>query len=158
MNNPRQSHSLLYTKVPYTRPRRRFLLGFLIKSNQTLLQGLLTSTKNANWIAEESVKLIKKIIDPDRIINFSHCLDKLNDHSLVAEIQTYLKAKNLTDTTLEPYQCSALSFVLLTSGDVLEDFDFKAYRDSIERLSCHEDLQECHVSTVILVLGGIYDI
>uniref|UniRef100_A0A3B3RB17 NACHT domain-containing protein n=1 Tax=Paramormyrops kingsleyae TaxID=1676925 RepID=A0A3B3RB17_9TELE len=66
-----------------------------------------------------------------KIINFFHCLNELNDHSLVAEIQTYLKARNLTDTKLEPYQCSALSFVLLTKEDVLEDFDFKAYGDAI---------------------------
>nr|XP_023685248.1 NACHT, LRR and PYD domains-containing protein 3-like isoform X1 [Paramormyrops kingsleyae]XP_023685249.1 NACHT, LRR and PYD domains-containing protein 3-like isoform X1 [Paramormyrops kingsleyae]XP_023685250.1 NACHT, LRR and PYD domains-containing protein 3-like isoform X1 [Paramormyrops kingsleyae]XP_023685251.1 NACHT, LRR and PYD domains-containing protein 3-like isoform X1 [Paramormyrops kingsleyae]XP_023685252.1 NACHT, LRR and PYD domains-containing protein 3-like isoform X1 [Paramormyro len=113
----------------------RFLLGFSLESNQTLLEGLLTSTRNANWSAKVTVKYIKKTIKvdypPDRIINFFHCLNELNDHSLVAEIQTYLKARNLTDTKLEPYQCSALSFVLLTKEDVLEDFDFKAYGDAI---------------------------
>uniref|UniRef100_A0A3B3RDC1 NACHT domain-containing protein n=1 Tax=Paramormyrops kingsleyae TaxID=1676925 RepID=A0A3B3RDC1_9TELE len=99
----------------------RFLLGFSLESNQTLLEGLLTSTRNANWSAKVTVKYIKKTIKvdypPDRIINFFHCLNELNDHSLVAEIQTYLKARNLTDTKLEPYQCSALSFVLLTKED-----------------------------------------
>ncbi|XP_048845776.1 protein NLRC3-like isoform X2 [Brienomyrus brachyistius] len=119
----------------------RFILGLSLESNQTFLQGLLMLTGNANWTAEDTVKNIKKMIkedfSPDRIINLFHCLNELNHPSLVKDIQTYLKTRNPTGTKLKAHQCSALAFVLLMSGEVLDDFDLKTYNASdlgLERL------------------------
>ncbi|KAI4873722.1 hypothetical protein NFI96_000462 [Prochilodus magdalenae] len=72
----------------------RFLLGLSLESNQTLLRGVLTQTGNRYYNKEELVKYIKQKIrenpSPEKTINLFHCLNELNDHSLVQEVQTYL--------------------------------------------------------------------
>ncbi|KAL0174848.1 hypothetical protein M9458_030816, partial [Cirrhinus mrigala] len=69
----------------------RFLLGFSLESNQTLLRGLLMQTEDHSDSKERIVKFIKKMIkenpSPEKSINLFHCLGELNDHSLVEEIQ-----------------------------------------------------------------------
>ncbi|KAI4871949.1 hypothetical protein NFI96_009777 [Prochilodus magdalenae] len=75
----------------------RFLLGLSLESNQTLLRGALTQTGNSSYNKEEIVEHIKKKIrenpSPEKTINLFHCLNELNDHSLVQEVQTYLKKR-----------------------------------------------------------------
>ncbi|XP_076849556.1 NLR family CARD domain-containing protein 3-like [Brachyhypopomus gauderio] len=72
----------------------RFLLGLSLESNQILLQGLLTQTERSPHSKEETVKYIKEKIrenpSPEKSINLFHCLNEMNDHSLVQEVQTYL--------------------------------------------------------------------
>ncbi|KAI4890337.1 hypothetical protein NFI96_001130 [Prochilodus magdalenae] len=72
----------------------RFLLGLSLESNQTLLRGALTQTGNSSYNKEEIVEHIKQKIrenpSPEKTINLFHCLNELNDHSLVQEVQTYL--------------------------------------------------------------------
>ncbi|KAI3352607.1 hypothetical protein L3Q82_005542 [Scortum barcoo] len=69
----------------------RFLLGLSVQTNQTLLRGLVTHTGSVSQANEETVKYIKERISenlsPERNINLFHCLNELNDRSLVEEIQ-----------------------------------------------------------------------
>uniref|UniRef100_A0A4W5QVD7 NACHT domain-containing protein n=1 Tax=Hucho hucho TaxID=62062 RepID=A0A4W5QVD7_9TELE len=118
----------------------RFLLGLSLESNKTHLHGLLTqtSTRSSSLGHEETVKYIKKkirnISSPERCINLFHCLNELNDHSLVEEIQSYLRSGSLSEPNLSPAQWSALVFVLLTSEKELDVFDLKKYSRSEEGL------------------------
>ncbi|XP_076835974.1 NACHT, LRR and PYD domains-containing protein 12-like isoform X2 [Brachyhypopomus gauderio] len=115
----------------------RFLLGLSLKSNQTLLRGLLTQTGSSSLSKEETVKYIKDKINenlsPEKSINLFHCLNELNDHSLVQEVQTYLRRgvnSCLHGASLSPVHWSALVFVLLDSEDELDEFDLSKYDPS----------------------------
>uniref|UniRef100_A0A8C7HQL1 NACHT domain-containing protein n=1 Tax=Oncorhynchus kisutch TaxID=8019 RepID=A0A8C7HQL1_ONCKI len=116
----------------------RFLLGLSLESNQKHLRGLLTKTRSSSQSHEETVKYIKEKIrenpSPERSINLFHCLNELNDHSLVEEIQRYLRSGSLSEPNLSPAQWSALVFVLLTSEKELDVFDLKKYSRSEEGL------------------------
>ncbi|XP_045061049.1 NLR family CARD domain-containing protein 3-like, partial [Coregonus clupeaformis] len=116
----------------------RFLLGLSMESNQKHLRGLLTKTRSSSQSHEETVKYIKEKIrenpSPERCINLFHCLNELNDHSLVEEIQSYLSSGSLSEAKLSPAQWSALVFVLLTSEKELDVFDLKKYSRSEEGL------------------------
>uniref|UniRef100_A0A4W5R9Q3 B30.2/SPRY domain-containing protein n=1 Tax=Hucho hucho TaxID=62062 RepID=A0A4W5R9Q3_9TELE len=116
----------------------RFLLGLSLESNQILLRGLLNERTRRSEDNEETVKYIKEKIrenpSPERCINLFHCLNELNDHSLVEEIQRYLNSGNLSKAKLSPAQWSALVFVLLTSEKDLDVFDLKKYSRSEEGL------------------------
>uniref|UniRef100_A0AAZ3QMJ3 NACHT domain-containing protein n=1 Tax=Oncorhynchus tshawytscha TaxID=74940 RepID=A0AAZ3QMJ3_ONCTS len=116
----------------------RFLLGLSLESNQKHLRGLLTKTRSSSQSHEETVKYIKEKIgedlSPEKSINLFHCLNELNDHSLVEEIQRYLRSGSLSKPNLSPAQWSALVFVLLTSEKELDVFDLKKYSRSEEGL------------------------
>ncbi|XP_072552311.1 NACHT, LRR and PYD domains-containing protein 3-like [Salminus brasiliensis] len=119
----------------------RFLLGLSLESNQTLLRGLLPPTGSNFHSNEGTVKHIKKKIrenrSPERSINLFHCLNELNDHSLVQEVQTYLNAGSercLRKAKLSSAQWSALVFVLLNSEEPIEEFDLSKYYPSEECL------------------------
>ncbi|XP_064872103.1 NLR family CARD domain-containing protein 3-like [Oncorhynchus nerka] len=116
----------------------RFLLGLSLESNQKHLRGLLTKTRSSSQSHEETVEYIKEKIgedlSPERSINLFHCLNELNDHSLVEEIQRYLRSGSLSRPKLSPAQWSALVFVLLTSEKELDVFDLKKYSRSEEGL------------------------
>uniref|UniRef100_A0AAY5ELK1 NACHT domain-containing protein n=1 Tax=Electrophorus electricus TaxID=8005 RepID=A0AAY5ELK1_ELEEL len=106
----------------------RFLLGLSLESNQTLLRRLLTQTGSSSHSKEETVKYIKeKISDSpstEKSINLFHCLNELNEHSLVQEVQTYLSRgsnSGLHGARLSPAQWSALAFVLLNSEEELDE-------------------------------------
>ncbi|KAG7323395.1 hypothetical protein KOW79_013097 [Hemibagrus wyckioides] len=108
----------------------RFLLGLSLESNQNLLRNLLLNKVSADHTRQETVTYIKLMlggnIRPESTINLFHCLQELNDHSLVEEIQTYLHTKSLSAEMLSPAQWSALVFVLLTI-EKLEVFDLRKY-------------------------------
>ncbi|XP_071029015.1 NLR family CARD domain-containing protein 3-like [Oncorhynchus clarkii lewisi] len=116
----------------------RFLLGLSLECNQKHLRGLLTTTRSSSQSHEETVKYIKEKIrenpSPERCINLFHCLNELNDHSLVEEIQSFLRSGSLSKPNLSPAQWSALVFVLLTSEKELDVFDLKKYSRSEEGL------------------------
>ncbi|XP_052358024.1 NACHT, LRR and PYD domains-containing protein 3-like isoform X9 [Oncorhynchus keta] len=116
----------------------RFLLGLSLESNQKHLQDLLTKTRSSSQSHEETVKYIKEKIrenlSPERSINLFHCLNELNDNSLVEEIQIYLSSGSLSEDKLSPAQWSALVFVLLTSEKELDVFVLKKYSRSEEGL------------------------
>uniref|UniRef100_A0A8C5FM15 Uncharacterized protein n=1 Tax=Gadus morhua TaxID=8049 RepID=A0A8C5FM15_GADMO len=132
----------------------RFLLGLSLETNQIVLQGLLGQKKrslstqiktgllrlkgSSSQTNKGTVSYIKKKIkgdlSPERSINLFHCLNELNDCSLVKEIQQYLTSGSLSGKTLSPAQWSALVFILLTSEEELDVFDLKKYSASEEGL------------------------
>ncbi|XP_053541258.1 NACHT, LRR and PYD domains-containing protein 12 isoform X3 [Ictalurus punctatus] len=119
----------------------RFLLGLSLESNQTLLRGLMPQTGSSSHSKQETVKYIKEKIrenpSPEKSINLFHCLNELDDHSLVQEVQTYIKKgghHRLSGTKLSPSQWSALVFVLLNSDQDLDEFNFIKYYPSDECL------------------------
>ncbi|XP_078147133.1 uncharacterized protein LOC139911138 isoform X3 [Centroberyx gerrardi] len=116
----------------------RFLLGLSLETNQTLLRGLLTQTGSSSQTNQETVQYIKEKIrenlSAERSINLFHCLNELNDRSLVEEIQQYLRSGSLSRDELSPAQWSALVFILLSSGEELDMFDLKKYSASEEAL------------------------
>ncbi|XP_058240274.1 NLR family CARD domain-containing protein 3-like isoform X2 [Hemibagrus wyckioides] len=119
----------------------RFLLGLSLESNQTLLRDLLPQTGSSSHSKQETVEYIKEKIrenpSPEKSINLFHCLNELNDHSLVQEVQTYMNTGDyrcLSGSSLSPAQWSALVFVLLTSEQELDEFDLRKYDPSEECL------------------------
>ncbi|XP_028254405.1 NACHT, LRR and PYD domains-containing protein 12-like [Parambassis ranga] len=116
----------------------RFLLGLSLETNQILLQGLLTQTGSSSQTSQKTVQYIKEKISEnlsaERSINLFHCLNELNDRSLVEQIQQALRSGRLSTDKLSPAQWSALVFILLSSEEGLEVFDLKKYSASEEAL------------------------
>ncbi|CAL8240245.1 unnamed protein product [Gadus morhua 'NCC'] len=116
----------------------RFLLGLSLETNQIILQGLLGKTGSNSQTNQSTVSYIKKKISgdlsPERSINLFHCLNELNDRSLVEEIQQLLTSGSLSREFLSPAQWSALVFILLSSEEELEVFDLNKYSASEEGL------------------------
>ncbi|XP_071371180.1 NLR family CARD domain-containing protein 3-like [Centroberyx affinis] len=123
----------------------RFLLGLSLETNQRPLQELLTKTENSsetNKKTENSSETYKKTTEyikekirgelnnADKNINLFHCLNELNDHSLVEEIKKGLSSGSLAYKNFSSSQWSALTFVLLTSDEKLDVFDLKKYLKS----------------------------
>nr|XP_024655312.1 protein NLRC3-like [Maylandia zebra] len=116
----------------------RFFLGLSLQTNQTFLRGLLTETGGSSETNQETVKYIKEklseSLSAEKSINLFHCLIELNDRSLVEQIQQYRTSGSLSTGKLSPAQCSALTFMLLSSEEDLDEFDFKKYSTSEEAL------------------------
>ncbi|KAL4009091.1 hypothetical protein ACER0C_002943 [Sarotherodon galilaeus] len=116
----------------------RFLLGLSLQTNQTLLRGLLTQTGSSSQTNQETVQYIKKKLSEnlsaEKSINLFHCLNELNDRSLLEEIQQSLRSGSLSTDKLSPAQWSALVFILLSSEKDLDLFDLKKYSASEEAL------------------------
>ncbi|XP_061077738.1 NACHT, LRR and PYD domains-containing protein 3-like [Conger conger] len=129
----------------------RFLLGFSLDTVQSLLgeqltqtgsrhkeksffQRLWTPTESRSESTQKTVQYIKQKIrkesSAERIINLFHCLNELNDNSLVEEIQNSLRLGKLSDKQLDPHQASALAFVLLMSEETLDEFHLETYNTS----------------------------
>ncbi|KAJ8289400.1 hypothetical protein GJAV_G00000860 [Gymnothorax javanicus] len=124
----------------------RFLLGLSLDSIQTLLGGILKhmcplrsfstvvrtesrseSTKSTAWRIKER---IGEESSAEKNIKLFHCLNELNDKTLFEEIRKFWRSGELSDKRLEPHECSALAFVVLTSEEVLDKFDLKTYNIS----------------------------
>ncbi|KAK0153112.1 NLR family CARD domain-containing protein 3 [Merluccius polli] len=116
----------------------RFLLGLSLETNQILLRGLLGQTGSSSRTNQGTVSYIKNKLSgdlsPERSISLFHCLNELNDRSLVEEIQQYLTSGSLQREYLSPAQWSALVFILLSSEEELDVFDLKKYSASEEAL------------------------
>ncbi|XP_067228343.1 NLR family CARD domain-containing protein 3 isoform X2 [Chanodichthys erythropterus] len=143
----------------------RFLLGLSLESNQTLLRGLFTP-RGSSSCTREMVDYIKSKIreNPslETSINLFHCLNELNDHSLLHEVQMYLSrstgAHRLCGVKLSPAQWTALVFVLLNSTEDLNEFKLREYDLSEECLlrllpvvkaSRKADLRGCNITDQI---------
>ncbi|CAL8262542.1 unnamed protein product [Boreogadus saida] len=116
----------------------RFLLGLSLEGNVIVLQGLLGKTESSSQTSKDTVSYIKTKIgenpSTEGSINLFHCLNELNDRSLVEEIQQYLTSGRLSEKSLSPSQWSALVFLLLSSEEELDVFDLKKYSASYEGL------------------------
>ncbi|XP_056443911.1 uncharacterized protein LOC130380663 [Gadus chalcogrammus] len=147
----------------------RFLLGLSLDTNQNVLRGLLGQTRSRSLITpikqgllgqtKKTVSYIKKKIGGDlsteRSINLFHCLNELNDHSLVDQIQQFLTSGNLSKKLVSRAQWATLVFILLSSEENLDVFDLKKYSASekgLQRLlpvikaSKTSLLNSCHLS------------
>ncbi|KAI7806114.1 NACHT, LRR and PYD domains-containing protein 12-like isoform X2 [Triplophysa rosa] len=142
-NRPKSSLSAVHQSAVNTALKRenghldlflRFFMGLSVEPNHTLLQafrkgGLSESCANKNMIDYLQEK-IKQEAAPERIINIFHCLNELNDNSLVKTVQSAMKSGTLLGSELDSEQWSALAYVLLTSGEELEEFDMKKFHTS----------------------------
>ncbi|XP_040907537.1 uncharacterized protein LOC121190668 isoform X2 [Toxotes jaculatrix] len=113
----------------------RFLLGLSLETNQNLLQELLQKTEYNKQRNKETVEYIKgkiseEISDADKNLNLFHCLNELNDHSLVKEVKKYLQSETQSFENFSASQWSALTYVLLISDEKLDVFDLKKYLKS----------------------------
>ncbi|KAM9307350.1 uncharacterized protein KZ484_000694 isoform 2-T5 [Pholidichthys leucotaenia] len=116
----------------------RFLLGLSLQTNQALIERLMPQTGSSIETNQETVQYIKEKISEnlsaERSINLFHCLNELNDRSLVKEIQQSLRSGRLSRDKLSPAQWSALGFILVSSEKDLDVFDLKKYFASEEVL------------------------
>ncbi|XP_067365677.1 NACHT, LRR and PYD domains-containing protein 3-like isoform X1 [Channa argus] len=154
----------------------RFLLGLSLESSQDLLKGLKIQIESCDSQShEESIEHIKERISethyPEKYINLFHCLNELNEHSLVEEIQSYLESDQ--DSVMD--QCSAsqwaaVVFVLLTSPEKPEEIHLKKYSRTAEGLlkllpaikvsksamlnDCNLTAESCRVLSSTLSLGS----
>ncbi|KPP58451.1 NACHT, LRR and PYD domains-containing protein 12-like [Scleropages formosus] len=107
----------------------RFLLGLSMEYNQDLLNGLLTQAgrtlHNNEKIVHYIYKKINENLSPEKTIYLFHCLNELNDNSLVKEVQNYLNAGRLAEKNMNPTDWSALAFVLMMSAEELEELDLR---------------------------------
>ncbi|XP_066537044.1 NACHT, LRR and PYD domains-containing protein 3-like [Hoplias malabaricus] len=117
----------------------RFLLGLTLESNQRLLHGLLTHTHSSSEEMTQYIKVLIKGADDtqhpistERSINLFLCLSEMKDQSLSREIEGYLNSTNHSGKKLSPGQCSALAYMLLTSGEELDELDLRKYNTSEE--------------------------
>ncbi|KAK7878423.1 hypothetical protein WMY93_034333, partial [Mugilogobius chulae] len=128
----------------------RFLLGLSLPTNQKLLQGLLTQTGNSSGTNQETVKYIKEKLNEEglsaeRSLNLLHCLNELNDHSLMKQIQMYMREEvyswisspaHLCACGLSPHCCGPLASVLSSSSLTHLDLSHNDLQDSGVELLC----------------------
>ncbi|XP_053333426.1 NACHT, LRR and PYD domains-containing protein 3-like isoform X2 [Clarias gariepinus] len=127
----------------------RFLLGISLEKNQKLLQGVLPHTEVTKKSIGKVIQYIKQMqnkapnLSPETSINHFFCLMELNDDSLNNQIKKYLCTDKFPDRELSSSNCSALAYLLLMSGDVLEELNPKkfnekksAYRRLIPAVRC----------------------
>ncbi|XP_063730893.1 NLR family CARD domain-containing protein 3-like isoform X2 [Eleginops maclovinus] len=109
----------------------RFLLGLSLQTNQTILVDLLKQTESSLETNQKTVKYIKKKIDedlsPERSINLLHCLNELNDCSLVEQIQQLVSSGPFSRKQFSPALWSTLVYILLSSDKDLDVFDLQKY-------------------------------
>ncbi|XP_057207224.1 NACHT, LRR and PYD domains-containing protein 3-like isoform X2 [Triplophysa rosa] len=127
----------------------RFLLGLSLDSNQDLLHHILPqiSTVSPDGVTETTDFIKNKIrmnLPSEKYISLFHCLNELNDFSLVEEIQSFQKNRKLAKTRLSASQWAALVFVLLSSENKLDVFDLRKYSQN--------DADECLVRMLPVVM------
>ncbi|XP_037402408.1 NACHT, LRR and PYD domains-containing protein 12-like isoform X3 [Pygocentrus nattereri] len=117
----------------------RFLMGFSLESNKILLQDLLVQRHSSEEIRDTISYLKMKIrenVCAHLSVKLFHCLNELNDSSLVDEIQTFLRNKTINKENLSPELWSALFFIILTSNEKLDEFELRKYGTSDKALLC----------------------
>ncbi|KAF4116642.1 hypothetical protein G5714_004131 [Onychostoma macrolepis] len=113
----------------------RFLMGVTLKSSQNLLTGLITHTEDTTVSIRQTTQYIKQeqdksSISDEDLVNLFYCLLELKDHSLYEEIQRYLISDEHPGRKLSSSMCTVLTYVLLMSEKVLDEFNPKRYTSS----------------------------
>ncbi|XP_042564572.1 protein NLRC3-like [Clupea harengus] len=127
----------------------RFLLGLSLESNQNLLCHLLPQTRSQSQSSEHTAQCVKqKIRDQnksDRKINLFYCLNELNHHAVVEDIDR--RSGTLYVDMLLPGKWETSRFEFKMSEEQLDEFDLQKYiktpeEDLTELLSLDEVLQK----------------
>ncbi|KAL0149049.1 hypothetical protein M9458_055664 [Cirrhinus mrigala] len=112
----------------------RFLMGISLESNQNLLKGLITHTEDTSVsirkISAHIKQLQKQDISDETSVNLFYCLLELKDYSLYEEIQSYLSSDANPGRKLSSSMCTVLTYVLLMSEKVLDEFNPKRFTSS----------------------------
>ncbi|XP_051719303.1 LOW QUALITY PROTEIN: NACHT, LRR and PYD domains-containing protein 3 [Ctenopharyngodon idella] len=134
-----------------------FLMGLSLESNHRLLEGLFFFKKmDSSLEREKSIEYLKqetkKQFCPNDCFVLFHCLNELNDHSLINEIQSYMTCGK---QNMPPDLWPALTYILVTSDERTEEFTLQKYGrsdDTIERLhpviklSTKARLNDCNIT------------
>ncbi|XP_031442859.2 NACHT, LRR and PYD domains-containing protein 3-like [Clupea harengus] len=117
----------------------RFLLGLSLESNQNLLRHLLPQTRSQSQSIEQTVHCVKQKIrhqnSSDRRINLFYCLNELNHHAGVEDIDW--SSGTLSVEMLLPGRWDTKKLKFKISEEQLDEFDFQKYMKTPE-----EDLTE----------------
>ncbi|KAL1276330.1 hypothetical protein QQF64_035953, partial [Cirrhinus molitorella] len=109
----------------------RFLVGISLESSQNLLEGLFTHTKDntesIRKIKAHFKQLQKQDISDETSVNLFYCLLELKDNSLYEDIQSYLLSSKHPGRDLSSSMCTVLTYVLLMSEKVLDEFNPKKF-------------------------------
>ncbi|XP_016330445.1 NACHT, LRR and PYD domains-containing protein 12-like [Sinocyclocheilus anshuiensis] len=110
----------------------RFLMGISLESSQNLLQGLLTHTEDTTESIRQTTEYIKQVqnknISDEASVNLFYCLLELKDQSLYQQIQRHLSSDE--HPGLSSSMCTVLTYVLLISEMVLDEFNPKRFTSS----------------------------
>ncbi|XP_042564573.1 NACHT, LRR and PYD domains-containing protein 3-like [Clupea harengus] len=130
----------------------RFLLGLSLESNQNLLSHLLPQTRSQSQSSEQTAQTAQcvkqKIRDQnksDRKINLFYCLNELNHHAVVEDIDR--SSGTLCVDMLLPGKWETKIFEFKIPKEQLDEFDLQKYiktpeEDLTELLSLDEVLQK----------------
>uniref|UniRef100_A0A9J7X0W5 Uncharacterized protein n=1 Tax=Cyprinus carpio carpio TaxID=630221 RepID=A0A9J7X0W5_CYPCA len=113
----------------------RFLMGISLESSQNLLKGLITHTEDTTDSIRQTTEYIKQVQDKNDIsdetsVNLFYCLLELKDNSLYEEIQSYLSSNEHPGRDLSSSMCTVLTYILLISEKVLDEFNPKRLTSS----------------------------
>ncbi|KAL1250605.1 hypothetical protein QQF64_018401, partial [Cirrhinus molitorella] len=114
----------------------RFLMGISLKSSQNLLKGLFTHSEDTTKSITKTIGYIKLVqnwfISDEAVVNLFYCLLELKDCSLYEKIQSYLSSDVHPGRDLSSSMCTVLTYVLLISEKVLDEFNPKRFTSSQE--------------------------
>ncbi|XP_048035472.1 NACHT, LRR and PYD domains-containing protein 12-like [Megalobrama amblycephala] len=112
----------------------RFLLGISLESSQNLLKGLIPHTEDTTESIKQTTEYIKQVqdkkISDEASVNLFYCLLELKDHSLYEEIQRYISSEEHPGRELSSSMCTVLTYILLMSEKVLDEFNPKRFTSS----------------------------
>ncbi|XP_059361637.1 NACHT, LRR and PYD domains-containing protein 3-like [Carassius carassius] len=109
----------------------RFLMGISLESSQNLLKDLITHTRDTSESIRQTTEYIKELLKQDisdeTSVNLFYCLLELKDNSLYEEIQSYISSDEHPGRDLSSSMCTVLTYILLMSEKVLDEFSPKRY-------------------------------
>uniref|UniRef100_A0A8C2FMU2 NACHT domain-containing protein n=1 Tax=Cyprinus carpio TaxID=7962 RepID=A0A8C2FMU2_CYPCA len=143
------------------------LKGAVDKSNQRLLQDLLTHRENSSESSRETTQYIKEKIkdghglSTERSINLFLCLLEVKDQTLFRKIQDFVKSDKHSEKKLSAGHCSTISYMLQMSEEPLDELDLKKYNKGFKNLNilcslsfslagCNLSDQQCDIVSLAL--------